>query len=314
VIRGANGAVAVIPFLVRQRTLMGLPVRCLELASNVFCYHADIVSQGDLAEALDRFLSDPRLPRWDAFRADNLLSDGRAAGAIRALKEQAFVRISTRAGERSPYAAIDRDWTAYLATRAKKVRSNVSRSQRMMREAGETGMTWYESKCDTRRLLDEMLQIEARSWKANAGAAIVAGSPQCHYYEQLLPWLADCGALAANVLYVREQPSAYTLCAVWQGWFGQLKTSFIEELRDAGSRVIHSSLERAFTHGGREYDFLGDTAPHKTRWADCIRPHEDLWAFPRHVRGTLFGGLKALSDHRHQRRQRQAPAGETAEQ
>ena len=45
VIRRAD-SVAVIPFLVRRRTIMGVPLRALELASNVFCYHAEIVSDG----------------------------------------------------------------------------------------------------------------------------------------------------------------------------------------------------------------------------------------------------------------------------
>lgn len=307
IIRQPGDTLAVVPFLVRRRTLMGLPVRVLELASNVFCYHAEIVCRGDLGQALSEFLSDVRLPAWDVFRADNIVGNGRTAQAIRSM--QLFSGISARTGERSPYAVIDRDWNAYLATRTKKIRANVLRSQRMMKEAGETGMQWYETGSDTRRLLDEMLEIETRSWKAGAGAAIVAGTPQCEYYERLLPWLGDMGAILANVLYIKEKPCAYTLCASWQGWIGQLKTSFVEELRDAGSRVIHSSLERAFRTGGREYDFLGDTAPHKTRWADSIRPHEDLWAFSRHLRGRLFAGLKALADRRHERGLRtQAPA------
>ena len=304
VVRQAGDAVALIPFYVRRRTLMGLSLQVLELASNVFCYHAEIPCQGDLAAALGEFLSDRRLPRWDAFRADNLVSGGRTAQAIRSL--DAFAGISSRTGERSPYAVIDRDWTAYLATRTKKVRANVLRSQRMMKEAGETGMAWYETGSDTQRLLDEMLQIETRSWKGGSGAAIVAGTPQCAYYEHLLPWLAEIGALVANVLYVKDQPCAYTLCAAWQGWIGQLKTSFVEELRDAGSRVIHSSLERAFQLGGREYDFLGDVAPHKTRWADSVRAHEALWAFSKRLRGRLFAGLKTVADRRHERRMAQA--------
>lgn len=310
VVRQAD-TVAVIPFLLRRRTLMGLPLQALELASNVFCYHAEIVCSGNLEAALTELLGERRLPGWDVFRTDNVVSNGRTAQAIRAL--DVFAGISTRSGESSPYTLIDRDWTAYLATRAKKVRANVLRSQRVMKEAGETGMAWYESSSDVPRLLDDMLQIETRSWKSDAGVAIVAGTPQCDYYQQLLPWLADIGALVANVLYIKEQPSAYTLCAAWQGWIGQLKTSFVAELRDAGSRVMHSSLERAFERGGREYDFLGDVAPHKTRWADSIRPHEDLWAFSKRLRGRLFAKLKAFADRRYER-QRQAQAAAAAAQ
>ncbi len=156
-------------------------------------------------------------------------------------------------------------------------------------------MGWYEADSDTRKLLQEMLEIEARSWKAAEGVAIVAGTPQCAYYERLLPWLAANGALLANVLYVAQRPVAYTLCASWRGWVGQLKTSFVQELRDAGSRVFHSSIERAFENRAREYDFLGDAAPHKLRWADQTRDHEELWGYARHVRARALGGIKATA-------------------
>lgn len=299
IVRATPDTIAIIPFLLRHRTICGVPLRCLELASNVFCYHGEVVCSGDLVSMLAAFLSDRRLPRWDAFRGENLLANGPTAQAIRALDSRLTMGLSQRAGERSPYAQLSGDWNSYLATRAKKVRSNVTRSQRLMRDAGETGIAWYEANSDTTRLLAEMLEIEGHSWKAKAGVEIAAGTPQHAYYQRLLPWLAANGNLMANVLYIRDRPAAYALCASWRGWMGQLKTSFVNELRDAGSRVVHSSLERSFAHGVREYDFLGDIAPHKTRWADSVRDHEELWTFGRHLRGRVLAQFKTLSDFRH---------------
>jgi CelD/BcsL family acetyltransferase involved in cellulose biosynthesis len=300
---GAAGSdVAIIPFLVRTRTVLGVAVRCLELCSNVFAYHAEIPCEGALPHLLHQFLSDGRLPRWDALRIVNVVADSPTAAAVKTFPRRAT--LSVRGGEVSPYLRIDSSWNDYLKTRTKKVRANITRSQRLMQQAGETGMVWYERGCDPRQLLDSMLEIEARSWKLDAGVAIVRGTPQCAYYERLLPWLAANGILA-NVLYVKECPVAYTLCAVWQGWAGQLKTSYASELRDAGSRVIDSSLERAFQSGCSEYDFLGEAAPHKMRWTDQVRAHEDLWLFAPHLRGRALGALKTLTDRAHARQQAQ---------
>jgi CelD/BcsL family acetyltransferase involved in cellulose biosynthesis len=295
-----GGDIAVIPFLVRTRTVLGLPVRCIELCSNIFSYHAEIPCAGALPELLQAFLDHAGLSSWDALRVVNVVADSPTAVALKSLPGQAAV--SVRKGESSPYLRIDRNWSEYLKTRAKKVRANITRSQRLMQQAGETAMVWYERDCDPRQLLQDMLDIEARSWKLDAGVAIVAGTPQCAYHERLLPWLAANGMLA-NVLYVKDRPVAYTLCAVWRGWVGQLKTSFAAELRDAGSRVIHSSLERAFQNGCTEYDFLGDAAPHKMRWADQVRAHEDVWLFGPHLRGRALGAFKTLADHVHARQQ-----------
>jgi CelD/BcsL family acetyltransferase involved in cellulose biosynthesis len=308
-VRGEGGDVAVIPFLVRTHTVVGAPVRCLELCSNVFSYHAEIPCEGALPLLLQRFLSDRQLPAWDALRVVNVVADSPTAAAVKSFPQRAT--LSVRRGEMSPYLRIELSWNDYLKTRAKKVRANISRSQRLMQQAGETGMIWYERGCDTRQLLADMLEIEARSWKLGAGVAIVAGTPQCAYYERLLPWLAANGILA-NVLYVKERPVAYTLCAVWQGWAGQLKTSYASELRDAGSRVIDSSLERAFHSGCTEYDFLGEAAPHKMRWTDQVRAHEDLWVFAPHLRGHALGALKTLADRAYVRRQARRAAAAPA--
>lgn len=307
VIEERDRCLAIIPFLLRRRTVAGVPLRCLDLCSNVLAYHAEIVAKGDLERALHLFLADRRLPGWDVLRLANLTESGPTARAARAVAGELNAGLSTREAERSPYLRIEGTWESYLKTRPKKVRSNITRCERMMREAGESGMTWYEPGSDIAPLLDEMLAVEASSWKAGAGIAINASSPQAAYYARLLPWLAQHG-LMANVLYVRGRPAAYVLCAGWRGWMGQLKTSFTAELRDAGSRAIQSSLERAFGLGMREYDFLGDAAFHKLRWTESIRPHEDLWLFAPSLRGKALAGLKRVTDRVHAWREQRTAA------
>ncbi|HKE97077.1 MAG TPA: GNAT family N-acetyltransferase [Povalibacter sp.] len=310
IVRPDNGTAAVVPFMVRRKTVLGLPLTCLELCSNVFAYHAEIVARGDLDSALAHLLDSTGLPRWDALRICNVVGDGPTAQAMRRLAAGRG-GLSMRAGEKSPYVTIDRDWTQYLATRPKKVRANITRSVRVMEAAGESGMRWFEADADYDKLLADMVDIEARSWKLRAGVAIVRDTPQFDYYTRLLPWLGANGMLA-NVLYVKDRPAAYVLAMAWRGWVGQLKTSFSEELRDAGSRVIHVSLERAFRDRNREYDFLGDIAPHKMRWTENVRAHEDLWAFAPHLRGRALAMIKSAADRLHEWRERRAQS-QTAE-
>lgn len=285
---------AVIPFIVRSRTILGIPCRTLEPCSNVFSYHAEIVAD-DVAESLSLLLDARQLPAWDVFRFVNVVAEGASGAAIRELAGKARYPFSSMPGETSPYIEITQDWETFLHSRSKKLRANVTRSERLMRDAGESGMVWYETGSDVSRLLEDMLEIEKGSWKQEQGVAIERGTPQHAYYERLLPWLATNGIMA-NVLLVRDRPVAYTLCARWNEWVGQLKTSHVMDLGDAGSRVIHSSLQRAFETQCREYDFLGDTAPHKLRWANRTRAHAEYWLFSRRPRGRLLAGAKGLGD------------------
>ena len=300
VIRGRGDDLTVVPFFLQKQNLLRVPLQAVNLCTNIVSYHNQIVSSGDTAASLSALFADRAFPRWDVFRLSQVPVDGETASAVRGLDRAVVAGMSTRSGENSPYLRVAGTWQEYLATRPKKLRANISRSQRLMRDAGETGLVWYARDADWRQLLREMLEVEARSWKAAAGVAIVAGSAQYDYYERLLPWLASDG-LMANVLYVKERPVAYTLCATWQGWVGQLKTSYVEGLGDAGSRVIHCSLERAFDEHQNEYDFLGDTAPHKMRWAHDVRAHEDLWVFCAHTKGRLLRLMKSAADRWHAR-------------
>lgn len=290
----SNGEQAIVPLLRRQVSIAGVPIRCLDLCSNVISYHAALIATGGHESLIGELLTGRDLPAWDALRFGNLVcADPTAAAAERI--GAAAANVLSYPGEQSPYVSIEPDWTKYLAARPKKLRANITRCIRMTQQAGETGMTWYEQDADPERLLADILEVESRSWKAGENKAIRTDSAEGSYYRRLLPWLSRNGMLA-NVLYVNHKPAAYVLCAKWHGWVGQLKTSFAQDIRDAGFRVIHASLERVFRDQAREYDFLGAAAAHKLRWTDRVRAHEDKWLFARHWRGHALLRLKRLVD------------------
>lgn len=303
-VESAGGQIAILPLLSRKLLLSGLPMRCLDLASNVLSYHAELLASGNVTEALAAALASDRLPRRDVLRLGNLVAGGVTMNALQHLPTQLISGMTSYPGERSPYFALTQDWSAYLAALPKKMRANIKSCMRSTQQAGETGMVWYQQGCDADRLLSDILEVEQKSWKAAENKAIRGDAAEGAYYRNLLPWLANNGLLA-NVLYVKDRPAAYVLCAQWQGWVGQLKTSFSQDVRDAGFRVIHASIERAFADANREYDFLGDVAPHKLRWADQVRAHQDHWLFATHLRGRGLLSVKRLVDQWRQRRSAQ---------
>ena len=292
---------AIIPCVPRQITLGRVPIRCIDLFSNVMSYHAELVAIGDIPTLIREYITSGQLPKHDVIRMANITSESPTGHAISNLDFYGKRSVFRYPGERSPYIDMIPNWADYLKALPKKVRANINRCIRTTQQAGETAMKWFENGADTDELLNDILQIEALSWKAADNKAIRPDTAEGQYYRKLLPWLAKHG-IAANVLYVKDRPTAYVLCARWNGWIGQLKTSFSQDVRDAGFRVIHASIERAFATGGSMYDFLGDAAPHKLRWTDKIRSHDDTWIFSDHWRGKSLALLKRTIDRwRHQR-------------
>lgn len=291
----ANGNTAILPVIFRRRIVSGLPMRCMDLCSNYMSYHAELLASGGFEDLLLEILTSKELPAWDVFRLDNLVSGGRTARAMDGLAAARAAPTLRYEAEQSPYISISAPWPDYLRSLSKKMRANITRCVRSTQQAGETGMVWYGHDGDVDRLFADILEVESLSWKASENTAIRPDTIEGRYHKLLLPWLERNG-LMANVLYVREKPVAYVLCARWRGWVGQLKTSFSRDIRDAGFRVIQASIERAFAAGEREYDFLGDAAPHKLRWTDRIRGHEHRWLFARHWRGKALHAAKRCVD------------------
>ena len=279
------------PFISRIVWHHGLRVRVAEVATNVVSYHPEIASIDPPDSLIDFVFRTAHDGHWDVFLFNGVPTPSVSAEHILLAARRNGVRLRAVASEVSPYIAIDRPWSDFLTTRSKKFRANLQRSQRRSESAGATEMRWYRDGADTRDLLNQILQIEQNTWKQRQGTSINNRQSELRYHELLLPLLASWRTLYANVLMHGEIPVAYVLCCNRDGWVGQLKTSFDERFRDAGSYAIDESVRSAFEIGATSYDFLGDVAPHKTRWTSLARAHENLSLYANTMVGRALWAL-----------------------
>jgi hypothetical protein len=290
-----DALVGVLPFIETSVRLRGLPLKAVDFASNLVSYHPEIVG-APAEQLLEATLAHAHDGRWDLLRIDNAPDDSPTVQAVRSVAARLRARTLTRPGETSPYIAIESGWDEFLATRSKKFRANVTRAVRRMKEQGETAMQWFGPGDDVEALLRFMLDIEERSWKADAGSAITDRRIEIEYYRCVLPVLREMGALFANVLFIKDVPAAYVLCCNYNGWVGQLKTSFDKSIQDAGARVIDESVKQAFASGARTYDFLGEASAHKLKWTDRVRTHRGYWLLSRRPLARLAGWANACAE------------------
>lgn len=282
------------PYFVSDRRMYGIPVACLELASNLMSYHADIVTEADPRDTLEAFLA--QAGRWHVLHAANLVPDGSAAKAIESVAERIGGRLYVQPVDTSPFLPISGDFDSFLAAKNKKFRYKYRQRLRFLEDNPDHTMQWFVQVADVERLLADILQIEARSWKATSNVDISGNAAEKRYYEFLLPFLAEQGGLMANVFYVKDQPVAYNLCCNRDGWVGQLKTSFDEAYKplSPGSIVIDAAIKAAFDAEATEFDFLGHADQHKLSWSKHTRDHVDMYLFGPALRSRLLGWLKTL--------------------
>lgn len=301
VARAGSRLVGVLPLVCTQARIRGLPMRTVDLASNVVSYHPELVATEGHEALISAGLARAHGGRWDLFRANALPVEGPSLGHLRTVLARDASCVFEDPSENSPYIRIDSGWDDYLKSRSKKFRANLLRTTRRSQDMGEAVMQWHVGATDYPALLADIAYVEDRSWKARAGTAITSRPFEVAYHERLLPVLGQLNALFANVLHVDGRPAAYVLACSHGGWVGQLKTSYDAALQDAGARAIDESVHRAFESGAREYDFLGDAAPHKTKWTELSRAHVSLTACSRRVLPTALGLAKRITRWRRRR-------------
>jgi CelD/BcsL family acetyltransferase involved in cellulose biosynthesis len=298
--------IGALPFRCHTVQMHGIPLNAVDVCSNVVSYHADLTATRGHERLLKDALDFAHRGKWDVLHFANATDDGAVPGALAALTDRHAWTVIDEVGESSPYVRIESSWDDFLKTRSKKLRANITRSVRRMKECGETAMLWFDGTADSAPLLDYIMEIEKRSWKFDAGTAILPGNTEGEYHRRLLPALVEMDALFANVLMVHDKPAAYVLGCRHNGWIGQLKTSFDSSLQDAGSRVIDESLRKAFEVSAQIYDFLGAATPHKLKWTDNVRSHRNYWIYSSRVRARLVATAKRFA------RRMRRPAAENA--
>jgi CelD/BcsL family acetyltransferase involved in cellulose biosynthesis len=287
--------VGVLPLICRRQSVHGVPLRTVDLAANLVSYHPEIIASEPCAELLLESLKLAHGGSWDLLRANQVPA---GSATIEALREYAKVINGVafeEAGESSPYLAISTSWDVFLNARDAKFRANRSRAARRAHDHGSASMTWFDGGVDPVGLLQDILEIERRSWKAATGIAITSRQVERDYHERLLQFLSQHNAILGNVLHIDARPVAYVLACRWHGWVGQLKTSYDESLKHVGAYVIDESVRRAFESGAREYDFLGDATPHKLRWSSTVREHRTLWLYSRRLSARIVALSKRIA-------------------
>jgi len=289
---------AVLPYLWSYKRMLGVRVSVLQPGSNLMSYHADVVATADVEEVLETLLN--KASGWDVFHFANVPLESDTASALRALAPRFSSWLQVIEGDESPYLAINGTWASYFGSRSKKFRYKHRQRRELFDKDPVFALRWFNESAEVERLLADMLAVEQRSWKLEAGLSIAGRELELEYHRRLLPVLARDGALLANVLYRADRPIAYSLCCCWHGWIGHLKTSFDQEFASLspGGYVIDASVERAFDLGAKEFDFLGDAAPHKLAWTSTTRKHGDFFLFGRTWKGRIIGLLKRWSQQR----------------
>ncbi len=200
-----------------------------------------------------------------------------------------------RRRERNPILRIEgsfADWEArHTSPRSRK---NMRRQQRMLAARGTVAFEHWEHPDDLRSLLRLCASIERQSWKGERGRGLWSSPRFRHFYQKLLPRLAEEGRLRLDTLSVDGHYIGYQIGLREPNWYGLHSIAYLPEYAkmSPGKLLLRHFIEQC--HNAGEFatlDFLQGAFDYKLRFASEVIDLHDLSLFAPTLRGRLVRWL-----------------------
>jgi hypothetical protein len=185
------------------------------------------------------------------------------------------------------YLAAPADWTAFLASRTSKMRSNVKRMEKKLAQEEGT-VEIVRDRDDVARGLAAYEQVYARSWKQQ--------EPYPGFMPGLIACAAEGGGLRLGIVWLRGQPIAAQVWLVSHGRAEIYKVAYDEAFKEYSPGTVLTA--RLMQHvievdRVREVDYLIGDDEYKRTWMSDRR---ERWGVVAYDPTTLAGAAGAARE------------------
>lgn len=191
----------------------------------------------------------------------------------------------------TPTIALDASWAEPQLKFNAGHRSDFRRAERHAAKLGALSFEIHtqpgEQALD--HLLDEAFEVEAHSWKGEAGTALLHDQALGGFFRHYAHEARREGILRLAFMRVGGQAVGMQLAVEWQGSWWLLKIGYDKRFArcSPGTLLMLHTLANAARRGLRSYEFLGSPAPWTAMWAPTLKPHVDVRLYPFSVAGQV---------------------------
>ncbi|NOZ55685.1 MAG: GNAT family N-acetyltransferase [Calditrichaeota bacterium] len=277
-----------LPLHLGVERMAGVPVTTFRLPTNVHSGPADVIlSEPDLANEAGRAVLNALnvFSGWDLAVLEYLPETSPVLKWVDGLP--VFVRKTLR----SPYVELQGDFDALLRTRSRHFRQLL---RRKMRKALNTpGFEIHRATEPAHGLAfwNALEKVEASSWKAKAGTAILLSDQQREFYRGLVDLALERGWSYLTWATYEGAPVAYELAVRFGDTVHSMKIAYDQEYAWLSPGVVLKAwvMQKACEEGAREQDLMGHSEPWKLSYTDKARQHVTLYVFnPRSWRARML--------------------------
>ena len=269
-----------IPLQRRTVSHRGLPTRYLSLLDCPDSPFGDLVPTGGSQPLLATLLEHlTTRSDWDVLELGRLPVESPTLKVFESELE-GRLRYRRAGSELSPYLAIDGSWQAFYSSRSQRFKKTIRNIQNRLSRLGTITVEEHRTLDPQGRLLEELIDLTGRSWKADRGVAIATMPRMREFFSELSRraaehrwlslWLLRLDGRAIAMEYqLRANGVAYALRADYD--LGYAAAS-------PGSSLNFEIARALFERGDvREYHMGPGLNEYKMRWAsgthETVRLH-----------------------------------------
>lgn len=276
----AGAPVGLIPLHRRTTKLRGFPVRYLSLLDCPDSPFGDLIPAGG-----DRLLVASLLNHLSARSDWDILELGRLPIESSTLKLfegelEGRLRYRRAGSEQSPYLAIDGTWQDFYGSRSQRFKKTIRNIQNRLARLGAITVEEHRTLDPQGRLLEELIDLTGRSWKADRGVAIATMPRMREFFSELSRRAAQHGWLSLWLLRLNGRPIAMEYQLRANGVAYALRADYDLDYAAAspGSSLNFEVARALFERGDvREYHMGPGLNEYKMRWAsgthETVRLH-----------------------------------------
>jgi len=286
-------AVHVVAIGVGQRLLAAAPLvrKTLGGVRRLF-----LAGQTELAEPGDLAVADERARRrliralaWSGLPLvwERMLADSPTLAALRrAYRGGGFIIVRPRGA--CPYIDLDETWLEPEQHLNSGRRADLRRARRKAEQLGALGIEIHTPDLgDLSELLDTACEVEARSWKGEAGTALAHDAHRAMFFRQYAHAACVAGTLRICFLRIGDRVAAMQLAIEAGGGFWLLKVGYDPRFAECspGMLLVRETIRYAVEAGATRYEFLGTSAPWTRVWTQTERATVAVSVYPLGLRG-----------------------------
>ncbi len=194
----------------------------------------------------------------------------------------------------SPWIALDDRWGELEPPLNAGRRSDLRRAQRQAEKIGPVScqiVAPAPEELDS--LLDDVVGVEAASWKGRHGTALARDPVRHAFYRRYAAAACRAGILRLCFLRIGNRIAAAQIAVESEERFWLLKIGYDQGFArcSPGVLLLRETVRHAAQRGLRSYEFLGTPAPWIRAWTEDVHPCVSIRAYPARPCGV--GALTA---------------------